>query len=81
MCHLYVDALATSLAGQQQEPRHQSPAPVGEDDGSAADTEEAVWDEHGPLVAEVPVLGDVLGADDQRPAAWIHLQPNKQINK
>lgn len=36
----------------------------GEEEGGAADAEEAVWEEHGLVVAEVPVLGDVFGADD-----------------
>ena len=36
------------------------PAPVGEDQSRAAHAEEAVGYEHGLVVAEVPVLGDVL---------------------
>ena len=48
--------------------------PVGENDGGATDAEQAVGDEHGALVAKVPVLGDVFCADDQGSAARVDLR-------
>lgn len=40
----------------------------------AAHPEERVADEHAPLRAEVPVLGEVLRGHHQRPRAAVHLQ-------
>ncbi|KAH0468490.1 hypothetical protein IEQ34_003523 [Dendrobium chrysotoxum] len=37
---------------------------IGEQDGGASDAEKTVGDEHRFSVAKIPVLGDVLGADD-----------------
>lgn len=37
-------------------------AAVGEEDGGAAHAEEAVGDEHGAVVAKVPIESDVLCA-------------------
>jgi len=39
---------------------------VGEEDGGAAHSENAVAEEHGAVVAEVPIEGDVLGAENER---------------
>mmetsp|Transcript_11281 Transcript_11281/g.33912 ORF Transcript_11281/g.33912 Transcript_11281/m.33912 type:complete len:200 (-) Transcript_11281:545-1144(-) len=47
---------------------------VGEHHGSASDAEEAVGDEHGALLAKIPVLSDVLRAHHQRCAVRVHLQ-------
>ena len=57
---------------------HQDP-PVGQQHGCASHPEQAVWNQHGALVAEVPVLGDVLSANYQSPAVWVHL--HKVIRK
>ena len=48
--------------------------PVGEQDGGGAHAEEAVGDEHGAVVTEVPVEGDVLGADDEGVRVGVHLE-------
>ena len=40
--------------------------PVGEQAGGATDAEQAVGDEHGALVAKVPVLCDVFSGHDDR---------------
>ena len=39
---------------------------VREEDGGAAHSENAVTEEHGAVVAEVPIEGYVLGAENQR---------------
>ena len=46
---------------------------VGEQHGGAAHAEQAVGDEHGAVVAKVPVLRDVLSGDDQRGAVGVYL--------
>ena len=48
-------------------------APVGEHHGSAAHPEQAVGDEHGALIAKVPVLCDVLSAQHQAILVGVHL--------
>ncbi len=48
--------------------------PVGQQARGAAHAEEAVGDEHGALVAKVPVLRDVLGGDHQRARARVPLR-------
>ena len=53
---------------------------VAEQHAGAPDAEEAVGDEHGALVAEVPVLGDVLSADDNGIAVGVDLQAVQQAN-
>ncbi|KAH0450455.1 hypothetical protein IEQ34_021147 [Dendrobium chrysotoxum] len=48
--------------------------PVGEKDGRAAEAEEAVGDEHGLAIPKVPVLGDVLRADDDSVGVAVDLE-------
>jgi len=47
---------------------------VGEKDCSPAHSEQAVGNEHGTIVAEVPVQGDVLHADDQGIGTRVNLK-------
>lgn len=59
-------------------------SPVGQQHGCTPHPEQAVWNQHGTLIAKVPVLGDVLSADYQRSAVWVDLrseQSNQQPGK
>ena len=48
--------------------------PVGEQAGGATDAEQAVGDEHGALVAKVPVLCDVLSGHNDRQRVRVPLR-------
>jgi len=52
---------------------------VGQKQGRSAHPEQAVGDEHGALIAKVPVLSDVLSAHHKCPTARVHLQMTKLI--
>ncbi|KAA6424354.1 MAG: hypothetical protein FRX49_05566 [Trebouxia sp. A1-2] len=41
--------------------------------GSTTNPEQAIWDQHGTLIAKVPVLSNVLGTHNQSPAARVDL--------
>ena len=72
---------AASKAEQFHEPAKQTfcgtargeHVPVGQQHCSSTHSKQAVWNEHGALIAEVPILGNVLSTDNQCPAVWIHL--------
>ncbi|WVZ56207.1 hypothetical protein U9M48_006775 [Paspalum notatum var. saurae] len=49
-------------------------APVGQQRGGATHAEDAVGQQHGAVVAEVPVEGDVLGAEDDGVASRVGLE-------
>ncbi|KAK8962227.1 hypothetical protein KSP40_PGU018190 [Platanthera guangdongensis] len=53
-------------------------AAVREEDGGAADAEEAVGEEHGAGVAEVPVEGDVFCADDEAVGVRLRLRAHSE---
>lgn len=54
-------------------------AAVGEEDGGAANAEEAVGEEHGAAVAEVPVESYVFRADDEAIRVGVDLYVYRQI--
>ncbi|KAF8683508.1 hypothetical protein HU200_044421 [Digitaria exilis] len=47
---------------------------VGQQRRGPAHTEDAVGEQHGAVVAEVPVEGDVLGAEDDGVRVWVRLE-------
>mmetsp|Transcript_10631 Transcript_10631/g.31313 ORF Transcript_10631/g.31313 Transcript_10631/m.31313 type:complete len:675 (-) Transcript_10631:10-2034(-) len=57
---------------------------VGEQDGRGAAAEERVLQQHAAVVAAVPVLGDVLGGDDERERALLLVptqQPAREVDR
>jgi len=53
---------------------------VGQKQGSTTNPEQAIWDEHGPLIAKVPVLRDILGTHNQSPTARVYLHSHNTDN-
>ncbi len=48
--------------------------PVAQQYGSTTHSEQAVGNQHGPLITKVPILCDVLSAHHQTPRIGVHLQ-------
>ena len=46
---------------------------VRQKQGSTTNSKQAIWDEHGTLIAKVPVLCDVLCTHNQSPTARVNL--------
>eukprot|EP00962_Isochrysis_galbana_P001626 scaffold416_cov105-Isochrysis_galbana.AAC.2 len=53
------------------------PTPVGQQHGGRAAPEETVGEEHGAVVAAVPVLRDILGRHDQRQRVALLVRPEQ----
>jgi hypothetical protein len=46
---------------------------VRQKQSSTTNPEQAIWDEHGTLIAKVPILRDVLSTHNQSPTARVYL--------